>query len=293
MLELQPREGVGDVTCLAYAPDGRTLASGHLSGRICRWDLRRGTLIVELTVETAVPCALAFTPDGRSLAVGAWGGCVLYDIARDDSRLFEFGRGGKCSLAFSPDGRTLYFGGSLDEEIVGWDVASGDVRTRLSGNEEGVFALTHAPHAPEVAAGGDGGWLSVWNLTDGRFNLDLPAARWGGSVHALAYSPDGSLLASGGKDQRVTLWGAGTTSARAYLEGHTGTVWTLAFADEGRSLLSGAADGTIRVWDPLGGRLRRALDWQFGDVRQMAIAPDGMTAAVSGFGPSIVIWDLD
>jgi WD40 repeat protein len=292
MLELEPREGVGDVTCLAYAPDGRTLASGHLSGRICRWDLRRGTLIVELTVETAVPCALAFTPDGRRLAVGAWGGCVLYDIARDDSRLFSHGRGGKCSLAFSPDGRTLYFGGSLDEEIVGWDTASGEVRVRLTGNGEGIFVLAHAPYVAELAAGGAGGWVNVWNVTDGHLDLDMHPTSTG-SVHALAYSPDGSFLASGGKDRRVTIWDAATSYSLGVLEGHTGTVWALAFADEGRSLLSGAADGTIRVWDPFSGRLQRALDWQFGDVRQMAIAPDGMTAAVSGFGPSIVIWDLD
>jgi WD40 repeat protein len=261
VLELEPRQGVGEVTCLAYAPDGRTLASGHLSGVVCRWNLRTAALIVELTVENAVPCALAFSPDSQSLAVGASGGCVVYDIARDDSRLFTHGRGGKCSLAFSPDGGTLYFGDALDNQIVGWDVARGDMQAQWEGSGEGVFALTHAPQGAALAAGGDRGWLTVWSVTEGALEVDIRPTPME-AIHALAFSPDGRLLAIGGKDRRVMIWDSAAGSGRCVLEGHTGTVWALAFADEGRVLLSGSADGTIRVWGALDGRLRKALDWQ-------------------------------
>src|SRR4051794_11884568 len=81
-----------------------------------------------------------------------------------------------------------------------------------------------------------------------------------GPVRTLAFSPDGSLLASGGEDRHIRIWDAATYRLRRTLEGHGDTVNGLAFAPSGALLASASADHTVRLWDPDAGREVAALD---------------------------------
>ena len=66
---------------------------------------------------------------------------------------------------------------------------------------------------------------------------------------AVAYSPDGRLLASSGFDTRVRLWDAATGEPLGRLEGHTERVRCVAFSPDGKWLASGGDDYQIRLWD--------------------------------------------
>jgi WD40 repeat protein len=126
----------------------------------------------------------------------------------------------------------------------------------------------------------------------------------GGPVWALAYSPDGRLLASGGYDRTVRLWDLLERRELAALRGHLSTVAGLAFSPDGNTLASVAHDKTIRLWDvptglshPLGPRqtltLRsvaffpdgRSVATGAGAITCVAVAPDGLVAAGSGTRP--------
>ena len=158
----------GKVLCVAYAPDGQTLASGS-SGKIIKlWDVRTGKARATLRGFDYAAFCLAFSPDGGTLASGhsaGWrapGVVRLWDVAggREPTSLAGFSRHSWLrAVAFSPDRADLA-------------AASGD-RTN-SGHEGGVRVC-------DAASGAE------------RWGLRQP----GGGVLSLAYAPDGGTLALG------------------------------------------------------------------------------------------------
>jgi len=117
------------VGAVAFAPDGRTLASGSNDGAVMLWDVQTGKLQATLKVEHRVD-RLAFTPDGKSLASAGFYGrnkkdfgaaVKLYDVQSGELKWVqeEFGKPGVEGLFFAPDGRALICDGKLRDAQTG------------------------------------------------------------------------------------------------------------------------------------------------------------------------------
>jgi hypothetical protein len=68
-------------------------------------------------------------------------------------------------------------------------------------------------------------------------------------VFTAVFHPDGTRIASGGRDRAVWLWDPESGQEVAHLPGHTSYIWSLAFSPDGQTLVSGSGDSTVRLWD--------------------------------------------
>jgi WD40 repeat protein len=207
-----------------------------------------------------------------------------------------WGRSVAC-VAFSPNGRTLA-GCGEDGVVRLWDVQTGELLRAWKGHDSSVEHLTFSPGGGALASGGEDGAVRLWDVQTGELLRAWEGhgtARKGalvpGGVWSLAFSPDGGVLASGGRDEAVRLWDAQTGELLRALEGDDRLVWCLAFSPGGGALAS-TYDWAVRLWDPQTGELLRALERHSAPVKCVAFSPDGGALASGDMGGAVRLWDV-
>jgi WD40 repeat protein len=112
------------------------------------------------------------------------------------------------------------------------------------------------------------------------------------AVECVAFSSDGSLIASASHDGEIRIWDAGTASPVEFLESHGAAVKSLAFSPNGEYIVSGSEDKTVGIWDVERRKLIGQLIGHEAAVNSVAFSPDGAYIVSGSDDQTVRIWDV-
>jgi eukaryotic-like serine/threonine-protein kinase len=284
-----------EITSIAFSPDGERVATSDFDRTVRVWDISRPRSLAIAAAEPGQVPRFAISPDGRAIAIaGLHGGVRIGEVAsgRLESDLaipaehavlaVSFGANGDTLLAAEGDGAVRAYLADpprpADPRILCKLGITPDLDLTFSA--DGRFFAASGPYAPEA---------SLCDLSTGL--VTKLGARGEGLVRYLAFSLDGSRLATAGRDQSIRIWSTATASVTSTLRGQEAPISSLAFSPDGRSIASGDVRD-VRMWDLTSGTsvILRGHNYL---VTSLAFSRDGAALASSADDWTVRYWDLE
>lgn len=297
--EDDPNQNSDVVSFVAFAGDGRTVAAAYgrfvgllqdsRPGQAILWDAKDGTRRFTLHGYADGVSSVAFSPDGKCVAASGYVGDIKLWQVQNGKRVREIVAPGiVSSVAFSPNGRSLAAGLWLSKER------------------------------------GDAGEARIWDVATGAETAHFVGHT--DAVRAVAFSPDGSLLATGSMDGSVRMWDLKDGGLRATLfcpevvrvakqEAQPAmrkrgrkheyepmpSVESVVFSPDGRMIAAAfceqvipgkrAGVGVVKLWDATRNEPVAAISHNGNFVAQVCYSPDGTLLATAGGDRAVILWD--
>lgn len=272
---------------VVFSPDGQTVALGGELKKIRLWEVSTGKELPALEGHKSGTYAVAFSPNGKLLASGGTYGDPSTYLWEWPSRRLVHRLGtheyGVHVIRFSPDGNTVATGSGNPKGIIHlWDANTGKEICQLKGHRSPINGFSFSADGKKIAS--IGSWertIRLWNVADA--TECSPFARHQGEVSAVAFAPDGRILATASHDHTIVFWKTATGEKVGELLGHQGHVKAIAFSPDGQFVASGSDDKTIRVWKAATGKELQQFQGPLRAITSLAFSPDGRTLA-SGEG---------
>lgn len=287
----------GNVYAAALSADGGQLLTGSSDDTASLWDATSGKHLHRMKGHTNDVWAVLFAPGGKELLTGSRDESIRYwdrksgkllHTTKDAAKDYVF------ALACHGEG-TAASGGGEGNSVRLWDLrerrpvaAFRDQQARTGK----AYGLVYSSCGRYLAAAHNSGV----RILDARSGAQLTrlAVQGGEEVYGVAFSPDGTLLASAGVGKKVRIWEVTTGELISELSGHDGDIYSLEFSPCGRMIAS-AAHGelsTVRIWDVRNFTQRLALEGHLGSVYRARFGPKPGTLYTAGADTTVVLWDL-
>jgi serine/threonine protein kinase/WD40 repeat protein len=297
-----------EIYSLAVSPDSSLLAAGmHIQGGLAVWDLRTRQVLIHLVDKEQLVRAV-FSPTDPLLAFASstapasglpqttlrlWNTAIRQMVA-------ELPLDAECmGLAFAKDGRTLVTAtaSGTQGKITLWRMPEGTLLTNYPSQQNPFEVGTGFAATPDLSLAaygmpGANARISAMDLHTGKELWTTVAAKTP-LITALAFSPDGKMLASGAgfADSDIHLWEVATGKEIGKLEGHGSWVSFLIFSPDGKKLTSSSADQTIRIWDVASQKCVDVLRGHRQEIWSLTMLPDDKTLVSGGKDGTLCFWD--
>ena len=294
-----------------FSADGSTFATGG-PGTIYIWDVATTMKMRTLINHAYIGAQAVFSPTENTMAVGGFEAVHLLDADTGKlKRQYIADAEYISTLAYSPDGTILAIGSS-DDTLRLWDMETDTVRLPpmdTSGYPNGITfsrdgelmaCLTYSNSENHIsiyrtASGKQLHRVKVYTHPGPRFvsnqgDLEIEHSRW---VYKIAFSPDGTTIASCANDNAIRFWDVenGTHLRKLDTDGYH--IGDIAFSPDGQTI-TGMRYGFIHQWNVETGKELQAMriPGYLRGLNYMALSSDGTMAAI-GFGDGTVrVWDM-
>ncbi len=286
----------GGVTCVAYSPDGKLLASCDTRGQIQICSAQDGKQLLSWRGHAHWVWAVAFTPNGQTLVSVADDYLVkLWDATTGECLQSLSGHTYSVNaIAISTDGQLLATSGQ-DTIIRLWDIthpgSAEEILPSLQGHTERVWSLVFSQDNNTLISCSEDLTIKIWNLTTGTCVQTLPAhSHW---IRSIALSPDGEYLASASYDCTIQVRKISTGECVETLSGHLKPITCVAFSPDGQFLVSSSFDQTLKLWNLSVGDCETTFYGHSNRAWTVAFHPNGKQFASGGDDHATKLWNLE
>lgn len=274
------------VTCAAFSPDGKLLATGSHDTTVKIWDVQRHELVTTLSAFTGTVWTVAFTPDARFLVTSGYGGTRLWSV--DDWQTAREFPGVTASVsATSPWLAVAEVGYSEWWKPAGavsvWNYRTGEKIRQLP---KPARVVAFAPNGTTLAVSDNPQGIDFWDVVSGELQRTLATTN---RTRLFVFSPDGRRLAATGSSP--TIYDLASNGVPRKIEMHTPRdTWDVGFSPDNATLATVSSDQTLRLSDAATLEVKVTLRGHEHEVWCVAFSPDGKLLATGGKDQKVMLW---